>query len=616
MAALCAAFLLAATAGAAMAQEWPMPDRRVLDADGDGFGVLSAADIERYRNIFALQETGSWRQADHEIAHIANPILMGHVQFQRYMHPTDYRSKFLELSTWMKQYRDHPGAYRIYRLALTRKPANYRNPPPPQTVRITIDEDDEEGEIVESAAPARPVYRSPRQRSRDTRRQIANEQAHIRRHIRRGDTAGALKHLPGRVMQDLFDPVEFDQMKSEIAAALFFQNDDEKAFELASAAADRSRTHIEAADWIAGLAAWRLGRLAEAGTYFEALARSPIASDWNAAAGAYWSARTNLVNRRPESVGPWLQIGARYPRTFYGLLSARLLGQDLTFDWDLPELDADRLEALMANPAVRRAVALTEVGQHHLAEQEIRGIETGKMPETVETLMALSARLGLAAAGMQLAGTAPASGATLFDAAAYPVPAWQPTSGFSIDRALVYAFVRQESHFNTRAKSRAGARGLMQLMPSTASYVARDRSLRGSKKNALYEPDLNLELGQRYLQLLMDGENVRGNLFLVAAAYNGGPGNLSKWLRQMDHGDDPLIFLESIPSRETRLFVERVLTNFWIYRQRLGQDTPSLDAVAAGYWPYYFALDGRAADVAASPADTEVLLEWVRYVAD
>ena len=78
-------------------------------------------------------------------------------------------------------------------------------------------------------------------------------------------------------------------------------------------------------------------------------------------------------------------------------------------------------------------------------------------------------------------------------------------------------------------------------------------------------------------------------LFLMAAAWNGGPGNLNKWRRNIDDMNDALFFIESLPSRETRIFIERVLTNLWIYRDRLGQDAPSLDAVASGAWPSYFA---------------------------
>ncbi len=89
-----------------------------------------------------------------------------------------------------------------------------------------------------------------------------------------------------------------------------------------------------------------------------------------------------------------------------------------------------------------------------------------------------------------------------------------------------------------------------------------------------------------------------GDLFRLTTAYNGGPGNLSKWQRQMDYPGDPLMFIESLPSRETRLFIERVLANLWIYRARLGQPAPSLDGIASGDWPLYVALDSKAQELA------------------
>ena len=179
-------------------------------------------------------------------------------------------------------------------------------------------------------------------------------------------------------------------------------------------------------------------------------------------------------------------------------------------------------------------------------------------------------------------------------AAAYPVPAWEPESGYAIDRALVLAFVRQESAFNRRAESRAGARGLMQLMPRTASYVGGERALRGRGKYRLYEPDLNLELGQRYITYLLGHRRISGDLLRLVAAYNAGPGNLNAWERAVEHGDDPLLFIESLPSRETRRFVEQILTNFWLYRNQLGQEAPSLDDLVAGRWPTYQPQDNHA----------------------
>ena len=162
--------------------------------------------------------------------------------------------------------------------------------------------------------------------------------------------------------------------------------------------------------------------------------------------------------------------------------------------------------------------------------------------------------------------------------------------------------MRQESGFDPAARSYAGARGLMQLMPATAGFVARKR-FRGSRRNRLFDPSLNLELGQRYVAYLLSKEQIAGNLFRLTTAYNGGPGNLMRWERKMNDKSDPLMFIESLPSRETRLFVERVLTNFWIYRARLGQPAPSLDAVAAGAWPGYDALDGSSPEIARRDAN-------------
>jgi soluble lytic murein transglycosylase-like protein len=211
--------------------------------------------------------------------------------------------------------------------------------------------------------------------------------------------------------------------------------------------------------------------------------------------------------------------------------------------------------------------------------------------------MAAADRGGMPGLAMRLHNTIYADGDGL-DAAGYPLPQWTPKGGFRVDRALVYAVVRQESRFDPEARSWAGARGLMQLMPSTARYVARGSGYRVAGRSGLDDPALNLALGQRYLTMLLGDGNVDGDLFRLAAAWNGGPGNLQKWRRETKHGNDPLLFIESIPSRETRVFIERLLANLWIYRDRMGQPSPSLDALAAGRWPVYTALDQHGVEVA------------------
>jgi soluble lytic murein transglycosylase len=133
--------------------------------------------------------------------------------------------------------------------------------------------------------------------------------------------------------------------------------------------------------------------------------------------------------------------------------------------------------------------------------------------------------------------------------------------------------------------SRVGAQGLMQIMPATAAYIRKMRGEGPIGKTELHNPTTNLTLAQTYLQYLADQKN--GNLIDVIAAYNGGAGSVRRWHRNAVGGAerDPLLFLESIPFDETRDYVEKVLANYWLYQQRLGQRQWSLHALAAGAWP-------------------------------
>ena len=137
----------------------------------------------------------------------------------------------------------------------------------------------------------------------------------------------------------------------------------------------------------------------------------------------------------------------------------------------------------------------------------------------------------------------------------------------------------------------------MQLMPATAAFIARDKRYRRTHRHKLHDPNLNLTLAQDYIEHLNAESHINGDLVLMLAAYNGGPGNLRRWKRDVEI-EDPLLFIESIPNRESRDFVEKVLTNFWIYRARLGQPAPSREEVAAGRLPLYEAVD----QIAAQPA--------------
>ncbi len=541
-------------------------------------GALAAGDIERYRKIFALQEAGNWHDAEHEIGQLGDTSLMGHVLAQKFLHPTKYRSKFTELRVWLGKYADHPQARRIYKLALTRKPRKSRVPRAP----VAHGGRGNPLAAVDTYEP-KPL---PRKRlTRAQRRRARSITAQVRSRARRGWPTGAAEILGGKEAVRLFSTAEYDALATDIAAGYYFAGKDDKALEIARRAM-RSGQLVPLAHWWGGLAAWRLGNMAAALDHFGALAKSDNATGWDIAAGAFWAARASFVARRPQEVNGWLAIGATRPRTFYGLLSRRALALDLEFDWTLPALGVEDAREVTATALGGRAVALLQVGREADAEAELRNLARSQ-PKLIGTLLALASHHNMPGLTLRLAWATQAPA----PAALYPTTAWVPEERDGVDRALVHAIIRQESAFNTRAKSRAGARGLMQLMPRTASYVGRQRSLRGSRRDRLYDPALNVNLGLKYVSQLLNSKIVGQDLFRLTVAYNAGPGNLRKWERRVDYRDDALLFIESLPSRETRQFIEHVLANLWIYRHRMNQPTPTLDAIVAGDWPRYVGLD-------------------------
>jgi len=555
--------------------------------------VLSAKDEKLYEEIFRVQDRGDWKTADKLIAQLSDKRLLGHVLEQRYMHPTAYRSKYLELKTWLDHYSDLPDANRIYRLALKRRPANYKYPKKPTSHAL--------------ASVGEPVYsyRSDKRRSRSQNSRVHQIKRQIRANVLRTRLTVTEKLLASGEVKKLFDSVEIDEGYAKVAAAWYYYGKPEKAFELADKAADRSGGEVWDAHWIAGLAAWRLGRYAVATEHFEALANAKSAPAANAAAGAYWAARGHLKLQDPAKVSQLLRQAAAHPHSFYGLLAHRSLGTVPRFDFGAGSLGGEVLARLESKGATSRALALIQVGQRQRAEAEIMGYGTVETPEEAAALLRLADLGGLPRSAFKLGNlvaygslSGDVGGDVPIDAALYPIPPWQPEDGFKLDKALIYALIRQESAYNPDAISGDGARGLMQIMPRTASYVGQGSRYHGSRRDELFEPGLNLSLGQRYLSYLLNYRGIDGDLFRLTTAYNGGPGNLNKWEQHIQAGDDPLLFIESLPSRETRTFIERVLANLWIYRQRLKQPSPSLDLIAAGDRPLYTSLDINGPEVA------------------
>jgi soluble lytic murein transglycosylase-like protein len=228
-------------------------------------------------------------------------------------------------------------------------------------------------------------------------------------------------------------------------------------------------------------------------------------------------------------------------------------------------------------------VALYQVGELEAAEGSIARAHGRLNTELDRPFIALAHDLGFA--NVQLVAAHGARSPDL-KAAAYPVMSVKPSDGWQVDPALVHAIVRQESKFEMRVTSSSNARGLMQVLPSTAAGTMKDSTLDDpGAKAKLFDPAFNLSVGQRYVQKMFAFVEPDGNLIQLVVAYNGGPGNLQKWLKEVEYRGDPLLFIESLPSRETRGYVERVVANYWIYQDRLGEEKTTLDQLARGEWP-------------------------------
>lgn len=568
--------------------------------------ILSAQDIDLYRKAFAAQDVGNWAGADAALAKVKDRRLVGHVLADRYQHPT-YYSGYSELAAWLKDYADHPDAGAIYQLALKRAPKKGAAP-----LRRPVFENLKAGWFGEEAPPDNALDESDEavaDAPSPPGQPLVGEQAgravgikaQIDKRLKAGDLAGAEAVLRGRDIERLLSDGELDYLKARIAAGWFARGDDARALDLAAAAAKRSGPVVPRANWIAGVSLFTQQRYADAAVYFEALARTPSAQSSDIAAGAFWAARSYIRAHRPELFNSWALQAAQYPQTFYGLLAARTLSVEPALNTEPPLLSQADLDTLGRTAAGSRAFALIQTDERVRAARELARLLPTGGPSLMRAVLSIAIRGQMPFLAMRLGRELSDLDGKRYDSALYPVPPWRPANGFEIDPALVYAIMRQESAFNPKALSRAGARGLMQLMPATAAMLDGGRSFKGRAED-LYNPDLNLALAQKFIKQLLDTDPVNGDLIRLTAAYNGGPGNLIKWsgrtAQQGDRANDALLFIETVPAPETRQYVTRVLYNYWIYSQLLGQATPSLELLAAGKWPSY---DGKESPNFAAP---------------
>ncbi|MEM9233472.1 MAG: lytic transglycosylase domain-containing protein [Pseudomonadota bacterium] len=545
---------------------------------------LSEADEKRYREIFALQQEGKWTAADKLIGQLNDKVLLGYVLEQRYMHPTAYRSSYSELRRWLAAYADHPNGADLYRLAKRRQGNNaaprrpsgrpWRSPPPlPLHPQLEADYDDRE-----RAGTVRRIERR------------------LRALTRKGNATQALNYLMDKRQFNQLTAAQTDRARGWIAAAYYYEGELSKAKNIATIATDRSPDIAVLSHWIAGLVAWRQEDYETAYSHFSQQALIPYQEDTLRSSAAFWAARSALATGRTAEVTGHLATAAEYPFTFYGQLALGQLGLDPNIEWRIyPPTDDDLIRLGQKTPRVLRALALAQVGQKNAAEHELKWAQGELEAEDDAALLAFARAADLPSAELIIAmqGQGDRADYAHLRSGLFPVPDYAPSNGFEVDKALLFGLIRQESKFETDAVSVVGARGLMQLMPRTASYVSSNEGLGSHSSSKLFEPGYNMQLGQSYVeQLLTRYNDGSGDLFEMALSYNWGPGSYQRWQARVQI-DDPLLMIESVPNAQARHFVDVIMTNMWVYRDRFQEPAPSRDALAGGMRPVYQSVSSR-----------------------
>ena len=542
---------------------------------------LSSDDIKIYKKIFEIQKkpiknkkSKEWKQVDRLISKLKNKILLGNVYAERYLHPTGWRSSYEELRLWLEQYNDHPDATRIARIAIKRKPKKSKNFKEPTPGFLN-------GYGTYKKNLLKPAFPLDNKRYKKYSYLTSIK---FRRAINKKNTQYAENLLNNKEVKRLLTKNELSQLRSELSYAYFIFGKDYKSIRQARISLSLSEKDKPLALWAGGLSSWRSKDIIQSEFFFNKLSKAN-GPDGIVAAGGYWSARAAYYLGNAEKANYHLNKAAERERTFYGSLAMASLGYKYKPDFSLPEFDNILLNKIRSFKGGLRALALIEVEEFHKAAREFRKIIVKFDTKYYPQLLSFFSRNNMPGITFRLAAILRNDHNKIYLGGLYPIPSWEIETTDNKDRALIYAVARQESGFNPRAKSSSKAMGVLQIIPSTAAFIMKDREyrLRRSKNYLLYRPSDNIYIGSKYMKFLLDLPIVNNDLMWMLASYNAGPGNFKKWTDDKKYKDsDSLLMLESLPARETRNYIKLVLTNLWIYKARFKEKNSILSVLASG----------------------------------
>jgi peptidoglycan lytic transglycosylase len=353
------------------------------------------------------------------------------------------------------------------------------------------------------------------------------------------------------------------------------------AYELAAANGMTEGADFADAEFVAGWLALRyLNRPQIALEHFTRLADG-VSYPVSISRGRYWQGRAAAALDRTEDAENYFRLAAVHSTAFYGQMAAIELAGDSTPLLDLPNppvITTQTQIAFESRPVTRALRLLAEQGEDYYFRVFIYHLDD-QLEDAAESLLLarLAQEYGHLRQGVRAAKAASYRW-NILPEESFPVIDLPPASGLYVEPepGLIHSVIRQETEFDPRAISSAGARGMMQMMPAVARVTARRIGLPYRYEALTYDPEYNMRLGRYHLQEVID--EFDGSYILALAAYNAGGHRSRRWIE--DYGDprtseiDPIDWLESIPFSETRNYVQRVMENLQVYRHRLGDGGP------------------------------------------
>lgn len=281
----------------------------------------------------------------------------------------------------------------------------------------------------------------------------------------------------------------------------------------------------------------------------------------------YWYARS-LEMQQHELAGKNILIELSNKRSYYGFLSSSKLLRPYNFKFKAVNITPEQMSIVLKNKNVQRAYELLQLDRINKASQEWNFALKNMQEWELHAAAKLADKLNIPNwAITALSDAKQQDDLSLRFPQYYAQHIVNEAKKNQLDPAWVFAVTRQESAFRPYVKSYAGALGLMQLMPKTGFMVAKTINMHLRNHDDILDIKNNVKLGSKYLQLMLDRYK---NLVVATAAYNAGPGRVQKWLPDYNIAAD--VWIEIIPFKDTREYVQNVMTNTVIYQKLLGKN--------------------------------------------